>query len=1449
MADNDQHPVVDLPKVGELVGGRFRISAVLGSGGFGMVYRAVQENVGREVALKFLSPSVARDPVNIERFRREALHVSQLRHPNTITLYDYGQTEDGLFYMVMELLEGISLGEQVQQHGALSWSRAAHIFLQILKSLTEAHQRGLVHRDLKPENIHLCELFGEQDYVKVLDFGVAKMTMFDDPTDTQEKLTRAGRIFGTPMYMAPEQACAEPITTATDVYALGLMLFEMLTGLPPVTGRNRMDVIHKQIRAEVPKLTPELEDTPLGDVIRKATRKKPEERYADAAAMLEAFHGVIRQLRIVPAPSGATRPEMTSLELGVDPRAMLGQTPSPAPAHEVVPPALAQAPRRQSPPPLPAPAPMPAPKTPALKPAEQSVMTSAPSLTRASAAQIAQDAQPEPMARPVAPPELTPPSAASEEATQMTASPLDRVKAQLAQSARARPAESQRLEERSLPELPVLALHETPAETTSATRVARAPLTPDLSLIGRDRELAQLLNIIGQSVTARGGHIILMEGESGVGKTRIVQALRQELMSRHVGLAVGTFRRTDAPLEALREALADYWWVAHGDRATVAATVRADLGALAVPEEEITFLIDFLRPPREDAPPRASAAAADDHVSAQFARLERVLLLLAEHRPMVIALDDVQAADSATLSFLEYLSVTLRTQATPIVIVLTMRSGERSSNPDLEPSLRTLSANLGPALTRMRLKRLRGRELSVLLDAILPLEARLKERIAWLSQGNPHHAIQIIQYLWAEEDLTPEHDTWRLVRGTPREIDLPPDLMDLMILRVHQSIGLNSQRPSIQRVVTWVAILGIRVPVELLAEVVRRSGQMDRAQLDADLATLRHDGVIHERMHRDLICVEFDNSLLREALLRDVLRTTESRALHQLAAETKLAFYVAHGMDAPMLEVAEHWRQAGSEERYRDALYEAAQRSMRQHDPRGAREQFRELLRLLEQRGDHSAIWGQTMLALAELSRRFGELGMAEDNYRQTLDAGVLQGAELGRASRGFAHLLFVLGRYPEAIRHYRDGLSTSSAVQDQPGIAKALIGLSRAHLRQGDPAAGARVRDRLEVMLRELPPGELSGQVLLHLAEAALRQGLMSARFDYLCRALEHFKASDDRQGLSDTLVELGSHLARPGANSPERLSEGGKLLRDALEIKRAIGDRHGVAEVFKFLGFIEQELGDLEAAEHYYHQALRMHEALGAVYHIGAVYNSLGLAKMLQRDHEASARFFDEAIALFGRVGDKLASSHCMLNKGTLLLNMQAVPEARALLLQTREVKESLGSSWGLYETYNALALAAMWEGEWEEADALLLLTVERLADVDADEDRALARSLLGMLRVFQSRLQLAALELGRARGDAVDMNNPRILAMCQANTALYIGVTQAPEAATAIMAELGWRQTFASFHPEVWLELLDRMARDGLTRAPGRESLHVVRVVAHFWGLSGQTDRQAALLQLKP
>ncbi|MEO1270460.1 MAG: serine/threonine-protein kinase, partial [Myxococcota bacterium] len=234
-------------EIGQLFAGKYRLLQVIGRGGFGTVYRACQENIPRDVALKVMLHDVEQS--QIERFRREALHISQLRHPNTITLFDFG-VDDGVYYLVMELLEGSDLADIIDNHGPVAPKRAHRICAQVLRSLHEAHSQGIIHRDLKPENIFLVELTGETDFVKVLDFGIARHKSIADA----ERLTVQGTVVGTPWYMSPEQAMGREVTAATDVYAVGLILYEMLTGYQAFSGETLYAVLNRQVTEPIRNL-------------------------------------------------------------------------------------------------------------------------------------------------------------------------------------------------------------------------------------------------------------------------------------------------------------------------------------------------------------------------------------------------------------------------------------------------------------------------------------------------------------------------------------------------------------------------------------------------------------------------------------------------------------------------------------------------------------------------------------------------------------------------------------------------------------------------------------------------------------------------------------------------------------------------------------------------------------------------------------------------------------------------------------------------------------------------------------------------------------------------------------------------------------------------------------------------------------------------------------------
>lgn len=222
------------PLIGQVVGGRYHIVALIGEGGMGVVYKAEQRlgSTVRKVAVKTLHAELSRDPSITARFHREVGTVAQLEHPNTVRVYDFGSTDDGTLYIAMEFLDGKALNRVIEADGALDPKRVGHIVRQIAGSLDEAHRQGIVHRDLKPENVLLIERAGEKDVVKLVDFGIAARTESAE-REKEQKLTQQGMVLGTPPYMSPEQFTGKPLDARSDVYSLGVMVYEMLTGQLP----------------------------------------------------------------------------------------------------------------------------------------------------------------------------------------------------------------------------------------------------------------------------------------------------------------------------------------------------------------------------------------------------------------------------------------------------------------------------------------------------------------------------------------------------------------------------------------------------------------------------------------------------------------------------------------------------------------------------------------------------------------------------------------------------------------------------------------------------------------------------------------------------------------------------------------------------------------------------------------------------------------------------------------------------------------------------------------------------------------------------------------------------------------------------------------------------------------------------------------------------------------
>jgi serine/threonine-protein kinase len=285
------------PYVGkEILSGQFRVLERIGSGGMGAVYKAQQPSMDRFVAVKILHAKFTNRKDLVSRFRREARAMSHLTHPNTAKVFLYGQLDDGSCYIVMEHLEGKNLGQIVRQEGPMEPTRAIGILLQACAALDEAHQKGIVHRDLKPENIFLCNMGGIRDYVKVLDFGLAKVTEREMRPGSMI-LTQEGMVFGTPEFMSPEQAQGKVLDARSDIYSLAVILYELLTGKLPFDARTPMEYVTLHVQATPIPLAQRSPSrsfpTGLQQVMDRAMAKQPEERFQTAAEFAQALKALL----------------------------------------------------------------------------------------------------------------------------------------------------------------------------------------------------------------------------------------------------------------------------------------------------------------------------------------------------------------------------------------------------------------------------------------------------------------------------------------------------------------------------------------------------------------------------------------------------------------------------------------------------------------------------------------------------------------------------------------------------------------------------------------------------------------------------------------------------------------------------------------------------------------------------------------------------------------------------------------------------------------------------------------------------------------------------------------------------------------------------------------------------------------------------------------------------
>jgi serine/threonine protein kinase len=301
------------PLIGTVLAGRYLVERRIGEGGMGLVYAGMHRDIGKRVAIKVLRDELSRRPEVVARFRQEARSASRIGHEHIVDIFDFGETVRGSSYFIMEFLEGQDLANVLGREVTVEPARACSIALQCCRALEAAHAKGIVHRDIKPENIFLIKRDGLDDFVKIVDFGIAKMSDIETDGAPGRKLTKTGMIFGTPEYMSPEQAAGKDLDHRVDIYALGIILYECLAGRVPFQGDTFMGVLTQHLFAELPPLlevNPEAQVSPeLELVIRKSLAKSPEDRYQDTEELAEALSCALEG-RLSPATALALPPDI-----------------------------------------------------------------------------------------------------------------------------------------------------------------------------------------------------------------------------------------------------------------------------------------------------------------------------------------------------------------------------------------------------------------------------------------------------------------------------------------------------------------------------------------------------------------------------------------------------------------------------------------------------------------------------------------------------------------------------------------------------------------------------------------------------------------------------------------------------------------------------------------------------------------------------------------------------------------------------------------------------------------------------------------------------------------------------------------------------------------------------------------------------------------------------------
>ena len=1284
--------------------GPYQIISLLGTGGMGEVYLVRDSRLERKLALKLLAPNLTRDEEKVLRFQQEARTASALNHPNIITIYEIGQIDDAHF-IATELIEGETLRERmtrmpVQPHEAINYTQ------QVASALLVAHQGGIIHRDIKPENIMLRP----DGYVKLLDFGIAKLldsrlsSMSLEGLPQSPVRTTPGMILGTVSYMSPEQARGLETDARTDVWSLGVVLYEILTGTPPFRGETSTDILSLILHKEPPPLPPQLLQRwpALEPLLAKALAKDRAERYLTAADMLADLSGLKQRSESAHGLQPLLveqRRQVTVLFADVAGIDELSETLDAEEAGEL----LKELWQRID-----------------LLIAEHggtvekhmgdSVMAlwglrsareddperaiQAALAMQQAVAQFIEDEQREGLklacgmeASASAP---TQPcmrigistgqvflGAVNSTGEMAVTGAAVNLASRLEQSAPigsilisrdtyrhvrgifdVRTLEMKNLQAQGkLLEVYVVARAK-PRAFRLGTRGVEGVET---RMIGREAELGQLLKALGNVLEEKELCAVTVVADAGLGKSRLLYELsnKVELLPESIRVFNGRARESmrGLPFSLLRDVLSFRFEIQDGDAPSVAREklergLSGSVRDAAEAERRAHFIghligFDFSESPHL----RDILHDAREIRDRAFLYAAQYFTSISREAPSVLYLEDIHWADDGSLDFVDYL---IRACGSAPVFILCLA----------RPTLFERRPAWGEghtAHTRLNLQPLSKRETRQLLEEILRraenIPLALREMVAAQAEGNPFYVEEIIKMLIDQQVIVAGEDAWLVEVSRLARARVPPTLTGVLQARLDELTDYEKlilQRASVLGRVFWASAID-RLGAGPLAHAEGHAADLGEA-----LENLRRKEFISRREASAFTgTTEY---IFRHALLRDVTYESvlmkERRALHYAAAEW-LAGRRGERADEYAAAIAEHFEKAEEAEAAAHWFGRAARQARQAYAPQTAISYYRKALQLLAASGDSESARSEQRTQQLEWYEELGEL-------------------------------LIVQAGFADALEAY--GLMRAMAEDERNLLAQARAwnGIAILHERLGENRAlleSARRAAELAEQAGETAPAKLALARALNMqGHACYRLGDAAALLPYGQQALR-------------LCAELGEEARREQAYS------------------------------LKIIGAVHQTLGNFAESFHYTERALALYRELGNRREEGYTLNNLGETARLCEDYDFAISCYQEALEIYRETGERVQQMMALSNIGAARVGQKQHVSAEAALQEVIRMAGSQGY-YGLSETHRYLAEALLAQEQIEEslesARQALFLGQEK----DCQEHIGAAWRVLGMI-----------------------------------------------------------------------------------------------------------------------